>query len=148
MIAIRSAVRSANELCYPEDAGLSRQHLALEKDGDTWMVRDLGSKNGTFVNGVRITSPYPLGKNDRVTAGHIALDFGENSLPPPSDNTVIFIEGDTPTTSVSTTVATSLKGVLEPGEGDRRRSADAGADSRRPRAGRATCRWPSCSSSS
>jgi serine phosphatase RsbU (regulator of sigma subunit)/pSer/pThr/pTyr-binding forkhead associated (FHA) protein len=103
---------SANELCYPEDAGLSRQHLAIEKDGDTWLVRDLGSKNGTFVNGVRITSPYPLGKNDRVTAGHIALDFGENSLPPPSDNTVVFIEGITPTTSVSTTVATSLKGVL------------------------------------
>ena len=72
----------------------------------------LGSKNGTFVNGVRITSPFPLGKNDRITAGHIALDFGENSLPPPPTNTVIFIEGLTPTTSVSTTVATSLKGVL------------------------------------
>ncbi len=103
---------SANELCYPEDAGLSRQHLVLERDADTWTVRDLGSKNGTFVNGVRITSPYPLGKNDRITAGHIALDFGENSLPPPDDKTVIFIEGMTPTTSVSTTVATSLKGVL------------------------------------
>src|SRR5271170_932312 len=103
---------SANELCYPEDAGLSRQHLSIEKDGDTWMVRDLNSKNGTFVNGVRITSPFPLGKNDRVTAGHIALDFGENSLPPVSDHTVIFIEGVTPVASVSTTVATSLKGVL------------------------------------
>jgi serine phosphatase RsbU (regulator of sigma subunit)/pSer/pThr/pTyr-binding forkhead associated (FHA) protein len=103
---------SANELCYPEDAGLSRQHLVLEREAETWSVRDLGSKNGTFVNGVRITAPYPLGKNDRVTAGHIALDFGENSLPPPDDKTVIFIEGMTPTTSVSTTVATSLKGVL------------------------------------
>jgi phosphoserine phosphatase RsbU/P len=103
---------SANELCYPEDAGLSRQHLILEKDGDTWVVRDLGSKNGTFVNGIRINAPFPLGKNDRITAGHIALDFGENSLPPPADNTVIFIDGKTPTTSVSTTVATSLKGVL------------------------------------
>lgn len=103
---------SANELCYPEDAGLSRQHLALEREGDTWSVRDLGSKNGTYVNGVRITAPYPLGKNDRVTAGHIALDFGENSLPPPSDHTVIFIEGVTPAAAVSTTVATSLKGVL------------------------------------
>jgi phosphoserine phosphatase RsbU/P len=103
---------SANELCYPEDAGLSRQHLALEREGDTWVVKDLGSKNGTYVNGVRITAPYPLGKNDRVTAGHIALDFGENSLPPPSDHTVIFIEGVTPAAAVSTTVATSLKGVL------------------------------------
>ncbi|HEX5226675.1 MAG TPA: SpoIIE family protein phosphatase [Bryobacteraceae bacterium] len=103
---------SANELCYPEDAGLSRQHLALEREADGWVVRDLGSKNGTFVNGVRITGPYALSKNDRVTAGHIALDFAENSLPPPSDHTVIFIEGVTPTTAVSTTVATSLKGVL------------------------------------
>jgi sigma-B regulation protein RsbU (phosphoserine phosphatase) len=103
---------SANELCYPEDAGLSRQHLALERDGDTWTVRDLGSKNGTFVNGTRITTPFALGKNDRVTAGHIALDFGENSLPPAGDNTVIFIEGLTTTSPASTTVATSLKGVL------------------------------------
>jgi phosphoserine phosphatase RsbU/P len=103
---------SANELCYPEDAGLSRQHLALEKEGETWLVRDLGSKNGTFVNGIRITSAHPLGKNDRVTAGHIALDFGENSMPPPMDHTVVFIEGATQPTSASTTVATSLKGVL------------------------------------
>jgi serine phosphatase RsbU (regulator of sigma subunit)/pSer/pThr/pTyr-binding forkhead associated (FHA) protein len=104
---------SANELCYPEDAGLSRQHLALERDGEAWTVRDLGSKNGTFVNGTRISSPFVLGKNDRVTAGHIALDFGENSLPPPvEDQTVIFIEGLTPTTTSGTTVATSLKGVL------------------------------------
>ncbi|MBV9768266.1 MAG: SpoIIE family protein phosphatase [Bryobacterales bacterium] len=104
---------SANELCYPEDAGLSRQHLVLEKNGDTWMVRDLGSKNGTFVNGVRIVSPTPLGKNDRLTAGHIAMDFGENSLPPAAEEkTVVFVEGVTPTTSVSTTVATNLKGVL------------------------------------
>src|SRR5579862_4982497 len=103
---------SANELCYPEDAGLSRQHLALEKNGDGWTVRDLGSKNGTFVNGVRINSPHALNKNDRVTAGHIVLDFGENSLPPLTDQTVIFIDGSTPTASVSTTVATSLEGVL------------------------------------
>src|SRR5580700_5062785 len=95
---------SANELCYPEDAGLSRQHLVLERDGDIWQVRDLGSKNGTFVNGVRITAPYPLGKNDRVTAGHIALDFAENSLPPMSDHTVVFIEGAGATTT-NTTVA-------------------------------------------
>ena len=105
---------SANELCYPEDAGLSRQHLALERAGDAWTVRDLGSKNGTFVNGNRISSPFVLGKNDRVTAGHIALDFGENSLPPPArdDQTVVFIEGLTPTASLST-VSTSLKGVLD-----------------------------------
>jgi phosphoserine phosphatase RsbU/P len=36
---------SNNELCYPDDSGLSRQHLAFEKSGDDWVVRDLGSKN-------------------------------------------------------------------------------------------------------
>jgi len=102
---------SSNELCYPEDAGLSRQHLALERDGDTWIVRDLGSKNGTFVNGVRVTGPHPLGQNDRVTAGHLALDFGQKPLAPAGDQTVVFIEAAAPATSGST-VATSLKGVL------------------------------------
>src|SRR5437016_1571936 len=66
---------STNELCYAEDAGLSRQHLSIEKTGDEWVVRDLGSKNGTLVNGVRITSAHPLGPNDRITAGHLVLEF-------------------------------------------------------------------------
>src|SRR5450631_4292500 len=66
---------SASELCYPDDAGLSRQHFALEAQGQEWIVRDLGSKNGTFVNGVRITDPHVLGRNDRITAGHLMVEF-------------------------------------------------------------------------
>ena len=103
---------SANELCYPEDAGLSRQHLELTRDVDGWSVRDLGSKNGTYVNGVRITEAYPLGPNDRVAAGHITLDFAEKSTSLLPDNTVIFIEGMAATAAVSTEVSTSLQGVL------------------------------------
>ena len=101
---------SANELCYPEDTGLSRQHLALERNGDIWSVSDLNSKNGTFVNGVRITEPFVLGPNDRVMAGHLTLEFAENASPPA--NTVIFVEG-APTTAATTTVATSLAGIKD-----------------------------------
>ena len=101
---------SASELCYPEDAGLSRQHLALEKVGETWTVRDLNSKNGTFVNGNRITEPYSLGPEDRVTAGHLTISFAEK-VSPPSTNTVVFVEGAS-TTSPSTTVVASLQAVL------------------------------------
>ena len=101
---------SASELCYPEDAGLSRQHLALEKVGETWTVRDLNSKNGTFVNGNRITEPYSLGPDDRVTAGHLTISFAEK-VSPPVTNTVVFVEGAS-TTSPSTTVVASLQGVL------------------------------------
>ncbi len=100
---------SASDLCYPEDAGLSRQHMVLEKDGEAWCVRDLNSKNGTFVNGNRITSPHLLGPDDRVTAGHLTLEFAEKLSPPA--NTVVFVEGSTPA-AASTTVVTSLQGLL------------------------------------
>src|SRR5205085_790214 len=100
---------STNELCYSEDAGLSRQHLAIEKVDQSWTVRDLGSKNGTLVNGIRISSPHPLGPNDRVTAGHLVIEFsGKKSAP---EQTVVFVEGSTGP-SVSSTMATSLEGVL------------------------------------
>ena len=102
---------SANELCYSEDAGLSRQHLVIEKNGDTWTLRDLNSKNGTFVNGERITSPYTLGPEDRITAGHLALEFAEKISAAPA-NTVIFVEGTAQAAVVSTTAATSLQGLL------------------------------------
>ena len=101
---------SANELCYADDAGLSRQHMVLEKNGETWSVQDLNSKNGTFVNGVRIEAARPLGATDRITAGHLTLEFAEKMAP--IANTVIFVEPNAPTAGVSTTVATSLEGLL------------------------------------
>ena len=42
---------AANELCYPDDHGLSRQHLVLIRTQEDWRVEDLGSKNGTLLNG-------------------------------------------------------------------------------------------------
>ena len=100
---------STNELCYPEDAGLSRQHLALERAGDSWVVRDLGSKNGTFVNGARISAPHTLGLDDRVTAGHLSLQFANR--PAPMDKTVVIFDNNTSETTASTVVA-SLDAVL------------------------------------
>src|SRR6202142_2727033 len=67
---------SAAELSFPEDNGLSRQHLALERDGDGWALTDLGSKNGTMLNGARVTGRMPLKPGDRITAGHLVLVYG------------------------------------------------------------------------
>src|ERR1051326_4334484 len=100
---------STNELCYPDDAGLSRQHLALERLGDLWSIRDLGSKNGTFVNGVRLTLPQTLGPNDRVTAGHLTLQFANRT--PAFDKTVLFVESPSSDSTSSTVI--SLDNVLE-----------------------------------
>src|SRR5687768_10812353 len=70
---------SDNDFGYPEDSGLSRQHLVLEREGDGWTVCDLGSKNGTFLNGVRVQTRQPLAAGDRVTASQLTLLF----QPPP-----------------------------------------------------------------
>jgi sigma-B regulation protein RsbU (phosphoserine phosphatase) len=102
---------SANELCYSEDAGLSRQHLVLERTAEGWTVRDLTSKNGTFVNGNRIEDAHRLGPSDRITAGHLTMEFAEAAKVSPAANTVIFVESAAPTTA-STTVAASLEGFL------------------------------------
>ena len=81
---------SANELCYSDDAGLSRQHLVIERSGDTWTVRDLNSKNGTLVNGERITTAFTLGLHDRITAGHLVMEFTVNKAP--AANMAVFID--------------------------------------------------------
>ncbi|GAG31523.1 unnamed protein product, partial [marine sediment metagenome] len=37
------------------DRTVSRHHCRIETDGDGWIVRDLGSKNGTYLNGERVS---------------------------------------------------------------------------------------------
>jgi serine phosphatase RsbU (regulator of sigma subunit)/pSer/pThr/pTyr-binding forkhead associated (FHA) protein len=100
---------STNELCYPEDSGLSRQHLALERAGDTWVVRDLGSKNGTFVNGARISTPHTMSLDDRITAGHLTLQFANR--PATFDKTVVIVDSGA-SESTASTVVSSLDAVL------------------------------------
>jgi len=111
---------SGVELSFPEDAGLSRQHFALESAGDDWTVQDLGSKNGTFVNSIPLKARLVLRPGDRITAGHLAIVFAPDSNAPAQD--VVVFEGsetDSPSTS---TLVTSLENanrtiVVEPGGG-------------------------------
>lgn len=101
---------SANELCYPDDSGLSRQHLVFERSGAFWIVRDLDSKNGTQVNSVRIKGGHVLQPGDRVTAGHLTIQQRTQEAAPPSQ-TVFFVP-ETVNPVSSTTLETSLEGVL------------------------------------
>ena len=52
----------------PDSEFVSRHHCALLLDDYTLRIRDLGSKNGTFVNGRRISSGETILSNDDVVA--------------------------------------------------------------------------------
>ncbi len=102
----------ANELSYPDDIGLSRQHLALAGREGQWTVEDLGSKNGTLLNGVRIDKPMPFRPGDRVSAGHLTIEFADSGTA--AQNTVVFVDNAEQFSKSATTVVASLDGVLGP----------------------------------
>ena len=55
--------------------GVSRVHAVFERFGATWCVRDLGSRNGTFVNGGRIVGERALHPGDEILLGRLRLLF-------------------------------------------------------------------------
>jgi len=70
---------SANELPI-SDKMLSRQHARIIRDGNgTLTIEDMGSRNGTFVNGERIVSVHPLKSGDRITVGGVTLKVESES---------------------------------------------------------------------
>jgi len=56
-------------------SSVSREHAEIRYTGTSWIVRDLGSRNGTFVNGVRSDGPVELPARARIKVGDVALWF-------------------------------------------------------------------------
>ena len=61
-----------NELVI-SDEKVSRRHARLYTEGDQYVVEDLGSTNGTFINGARLSGPHLLRVGEQIT-------FGETSI--------------------------------------------------------------------
>jgi hypothetical protein len=55
----------------PEDC-VSRRHAELRRDGERWLLRDLGSSNGTRVNGMRVIEDIEVRPGDRLSLGGAA----------------------------------------------------------------------------
>jgi hypothetical protein len=55
------------------DNTVSRWHASLHRDGDGWLLDDLGSTNGTWLNGWRVTTASPVIPGDLLSFG--ALTF-------------------------------------------------------------------------
>jgi predicted component of type VI protein secretion system len=57
------------------DSAVSRVHLVLERIGSTWFLRDMASRNGTYVNGDRLFGERPLRHGDEVRVGRTRLIY-------------------------------------------------------------------------
>ena len=57
-----------NEIILPDNQ-VSRHHAEIVMQGGRWLIADLGSANGTFVNGERLTGPRVLSHDDLIRVG-------------------------------------------------------------------------------
>jgi len=66
---VRPAGRAPTCDCVvPEDC-VSRRHAELWREDERWLLRDLRSRNGTRVNGVRVIEPVEVRPGDRLNLG-------------------------------------------------------------------------------
>jgi ABC transport system ATP-binding/permease protein len=79
------------------ERNISRKHAILHKNADVWCLSDLGSYNGSYVNGVRVVSDYQLSHTDIIHMGDYRLICEDEqilkaaatgpSVPPPRTTT-------------------------------------------------------------
>jgi len=58
------------------DNTVSRRHAELVPDNGAWVLKDLGSSNGSYVNGARVTNRYTLKLGDQIRVGRTLMVFG------------------------------------------------------------------------
>ncbi len=77
------------------DREVSRKHSQIDREGGDWLLRDLGSSNGTWLNGKRIAAPARLKDGDEVTIGTSRMEFRLTSGAVRPKNAEIVHTGDT-----------------------------------------------------
>ncbi|HLG42028.1 MAG TPA: FHA domain-containing protein [Planctomycetota bacterium] len=63
------------DIVLDADKMASRQNTKIYTDGKRFLVEDLGSRNGTFLNGVRLLDPQMLHNGDEIRVGAAIINF-------------------------------------------------------------------------
>src|SRR5919205_1039989 len=72
--------RSArNDLCIP-DPFASRVHAEVRREGDQYVLQDLGSANGTLYNGGTVEGAVPLTSGGRIQIGETEIIFDDGTF--------------------------------------------------------------------
>ncbi|HEU4726499.1 MAG TPA: SpoIIE family protein phosphatase [Kofleriaceae bacterium] len=87
--------RSDCQIFVP-DMRVSRQHARLWQDGDDWQIEDLGSNNGTYVNGAKVQSATRVRHDDEILIANnrIRVEAHEPTPDPryPEGNAVTIVD--------------------------------------------------------
>ncbi|MCA8962048.1 MAG: FHA domain-containing protein [Planctomycetes bacterium] len=83
-----------------DDQGVSRQHAAVLRMGELYLLRDLDSRNGVFVNEER-ADEWILRAGDRVQIGNTVLVFEDRFARPGESRVIEFADTDGPSESIA-----------------------------------------------
>jgi hypothetical protein len=62
--------------CLLAEPSASRHHAQLRRAGESWLLRDLGSRNGTRVNGMRVTEEVEVRPGDQISLAGVRYRLG------------------------------------------------------------------------
>jgi FHA domain len=81
--------REAGNEIVIEDAQVSRRHAQLTRQGASYLIEDIGSTNGTYVNGRRVTAPVLLANGDMIGLADTIVLVVQAPLTTGGDATVV-----------------------------------------------------------
>src|SRR5829696_2648383 len=116
--------RSArNDVCVP-DPFASRVHAEVRREGDLYLLQDLGSANGTYYNGSRLEQPVALTHGGRIQIGETEIVFKDQAAAPHLPATTIEDDAPLPEATIAFDSAQhTTNGLLESIEAARTQSS-------------------------